>query len=197
MGCHTNSREGQGTQIFSPLPCQCDRNEPKLISKRVMKKSVVYSDSTLMITLTDNFQRLQTLKTNTWANARIQKRKYCKFSRLLKEVCYGVYSQGLIFASEDTVLKRGVTTKETLTPPCSWWSCRSSEGNCLHCSQMLVLATSGVPPHYVPLPPCLPYWILQILSLLPGLGKNHEPPVYHGCNCDRWCASRRLIWKSK
>lgn len=77
-----------------------------------MKKSVVYSDSPLMITLTDNFQRLQTLKTNTWANARIQKRKYYKFSTLLKEVCNGVYSQGLIFASEDTVLKRGVTTKE-------------------------------------------------------------------------------------
>lgn len=39
MGCHTNSRENQGTQVFSlPLPFQCDKNEPKLISMSVMKK---------------------------------------------------------------------------------------------------------------------------------------------------------------
>lgn len=47
------------------------------------------------------------------------------------------------------------------------------EENCLHCSQMLALAASAVPHHYIPLPPCLPYWISQILSL-PVVDKKHE-----------------------
>ena len=58
MGCHTNSRHSQETQIFSPLlPCQCDLNEPKTVGKKGNEKngtreSVGSSDSTMMLNYT-------------------------------------------------------------------------------------------------------------------------------------------------
>lgn len=45
--------------------------------------------------------------------------KSYKLDRLLMKISYGVYSYGIISASEDAMLKIKVFTKESLTLQCS------------------------------------------------------------------------------
>ena len=41
MGSHSNSRDSQETQIFSPpLSCQCNLNEPKTVGIKGNEKTV-------------------------------------------------------------------------------------------------------------------------------------------------------------